>query len=107
MGGFVMKIKKMRKSKVKLEDFNCCPGTKDFKRIMREGEVKYRPVDIKNERTYQTWRNEHDTVVFMVSRKMTFAQMLELVDCVQGLRPNECNYTMSPKGNAIFRLWWD
>jgi hypothetical protein len=107
MAAFVMKIKKLSKARIILKEFNACPGKEEFFRIMREGEIKFRAVNIKNERQYQTWRNDNDTVVIMISRNTSFAQMLELVDCIQALRPDEFNYTYSPKGNAIFRLWWD
>jgi hypothetical protein len=94
---------RLKKSKIKLEDFNRCPGKKSFMNAIREWSIKGCAVDANN----STWKNDDCTAVFIIHRNSTFTFMLNLVDFIHSVRPDECESVLTRKGNAVFRLWWD
>lgn len=105
-GSELMDILSIKRSKIKLEEGNSCYGTKWFKDAMRG--VKYRPADLTTPGNgYQSYHNDIDTAVFIVSRKNTFAQMGYLLDAIAKLRPDEYDSVILDSGNILLRLWWD
>jgi hypothetical protein len=94
----------MKKSIIKLDGGNNCPEKDSFYETMSRWGIKFKVVNLENKRY---WENESDTAVFMVSKKTTFNQMLNLISAIHDLRPDECSSELSKKGNAVFRLWWD
>lgn len=99
---------KFVKSKIKLEAFNDCLGSKDFKKRMKECRHYIEPVDAKEKGGY--WTNDEDTVVIRVYDVATKSHAMDLILFIKNrLYADEIEYVPDKKHeNAfIFRLWWD